>query len=118
MFEHWDVMIDGVKYEVKGRKKVNRWDKVETDDIHIEFLNVNGDPGWIDGKADSIVFEREKDFLLTNRAALADTIRPKVKNEFGKGFYQRHSRPGRKDLVTLVPLADVMKITHVILPKL
>lgn len=118
MFEHWDVDVDGLKFEVKGRKRVNRNDKEFTDDIHVEIINVNGDKGWIQGLANTIALEREKDFLLVSRRALYKLVVKKLKNEYGKGYYQKHSRPGRRDLVTLIPLADVLLLQHNLIPKL
>ena len=42
-------------------KKKNRWDNNFQDDIAwVEGTNVRGEPGWVKGKADYIVFERNK----------------------------------------------------------
>ena len=60
MKEHWDVkgmFKDKLyKFDVKGMKKKNRWDKNFQDDIAwVEGTNVRGEPGWVKGKADYIV---------------------------------------------------------------
>jgi hypothetical protein len=52
MHEHWDVegILDGklLKFDVKGMKKVNRWDNKKQDDIAwVEGTNVRGKPGWV-----------------------------------------------------------------------
>jgi hypothetical protein len=51
MQEHWDVQgtLDGqlLKFDVKGMKKVNRWDNKQQNDIAwVEGTNVRGKP-WL-----------------------------------------------------------------------
>ena len=75
MHEHWDVQgtLDGklLKFDIKGMKKVNRWDNKKQDDIAwVEGTNVRGKPGWVKGRADYIVFERVDCWLLVKREQL------------------------------------------------
>lgn len=116
MYEHWDCQINDYKYDVKGRKRLNRHDINYTNDIHVELVNVRGNLGWIEGKANFIAFEQEDKFLIVNRIALKHLVNEKIKNRLGKGYYERYTR--NLDLVTLVPLEDVMTLPHVILKKI
>ena len=121
MQEHWDVQgtLDGqlLKFDVKGMKKVNRWDNKSQDDIAwVEGTNVRGKPGWVKGKADYIVFERTDHWLLVQRQKLLEHVESKLKeNNFqkGKGVYQIYQREGRQDKITMVPFEDIEKINNV-----
>jgi hypothetical protein len=121
MQEHWDVQgtLDGqlLKFDVKGMKKVNRWDNKQQDDIAwVEGTNVRGKPGWVKGKADYIVFERTDHWLLVQRQELLEHVESKLKeNNFqkGKGVYQIYQREGRQDKITMVPFEDIEKINNV-----
>ena len=121
MQEHWDVQgtLDGqlLKFDVKGMKKVNRWDNKQQDDIAwVEGTNVRGKPGWVKGKADYIVFERTDHWLLVQRQKLLEHVESKLKeNNFqkGKGVYQIYQREGRQDKITMVPFEDIEKINNV-----
>jgi hypothetical protein len=121
MQEHWDVQgtLDGqlLKFDVKGMKKVNRWDNKQQDDIAwVEGTNVRGKPGWVKGEADYIVFERTDHWLLVQRQKLLEHVESKLKeNNFqkGKGVYQIYQREGRLDKITMVPFEDIEKINNV-----
>jgi hypothetical protein len=121
MYEHWDVQgtLGGqlLKFDVKGMKKVNRWDKKSQDDITwIEGTNVKGYPGWIKGKADYIVFERPEYWLLVDREELFKFTWSKLEeNNFrkGKNIYEVYQREGRLDKITMVPFEDIEQLTNV-----
>jgi len=121
MQEHWDVKgtLDNelLKFDVKGMKKVNRWDNKKQDDIAwVEGTNVRGKPGWVKGKADYIVFERIDHWLLVDRQELLNHVQDKLKEkgyETGKGVYQIYQREGRQDKITMVPFEDIEKINNV-----
>ena len=121
MQEHWDVKgtLDNelLKFDVKGMKKVNRWDNKKQDDIAwVEGTNVRGKPGWVKGKADYIVFERTDHWLLVKRQELLDHVTKKLteKNfEKGKGIYQIYQREGRQDKITMVPFNDMEKLNKI-----
>ena len=106
--EHWDV---------KGMKKRNRWDNNSQDDIAwVEGTNVRGEPGWVKGKADYIVFERNKYWLLVDRQELLNYVVDKLKEkgyEKGKGVYKIYQREGRLDKITMVPYEDIEKLTNI-----
>ena len=121
MNEHWDVQgicgwvsDEPLKFDVKGVKKLNRHD---TNTIQqytwIESKNVHGNPGWIKGLADYIVFERESTWVIANRQELRELVNEKVKEKNysqGKGVYQLYNRDGRKDVLTLVPFKDILDL--------
>ena len=121
MFEHWDLkgLFKGhvFKFDVKGKKKVNRSDANSQDDIAwVEGTNVRGKPGWVKGKADYIVFERIDHWLLVNRQELLNHVQDKLKEkgyETGKGVYQIYQREGRQDKITMVPFQDMEQLTKV-----
>jgi len=121
MHEHWDVEgtldVKLLKFDVKGMKKVNRWDNKKQDDIAwVEGTNVRGKPGWVKGKADYIVFERTDHWLLIGRQELLDHVQNKLKEkgyEKGKGVYQIYQREGRLDKITMVPFQDMEQLTNV-----
>jgi len=127
MFEHWDVegiLIDlsdkPLKFDVKALKRVNRNDESLSDEITwIEGTNVRGNPGWIKGKADYIVFERNGRWTVVEREALyrwtADKIRRKG-NKKGKGLYELYQRPNRKDIITQIKFDDIDTIEVLNLP--
>ena len=121
--EHWDVAgkLNGkvLKFDVKGLKKKNRWDNNTQDECAwVEGTNVRGQPGWIKGKADYIVFERNDYWLVVNREELFNFIWGQLKNRgFPKGkeiyhVYDR-SRWGKKDKITLVPYTDIEKLKDI-----
>ena len=121
MKEHWDVK--GIfkqklyKFDVKGMKKKNRWDNNFQDDIAwVEGTNVRGEPGWVKGKADYIVFERNKYWLIVDRQELFDHVVNKLQEkgyQKGKGIYQVYQREGRLDKITMVPYEDIEKLTNI-----
>ena len=121
MHEHWDLQgtLDGklLKFDVKGMKKVNRWDNKKQDDIAwVEGTNVRGKPGWVKGKADYIVFERIDHWLLVDRQELLNHVQDKLKEkgyETGKGVYQIYQREGRLDKITMVPFQDMGQLTDI-----
>ena len=119
--EHWDVQgvldwidDDPLKFDVKGMKKLNRHDTNAIQQYTwIESKNVNGDPGWIKGLADYIVFERTSTWVIANRQELRELVNEKVKEKNyskGKGVYQLYNRDGRQDVLTLVPFKDILDL--------
>lgn len=122
MFGHYDFIIaDRIKVDVKGAKKINRWDEEPNHEIHyVEFRNVKGNDGWVLGKADYIAFEYNDTFLLVKRIALKELCLNKIKSKEilnVKKLYQYYRREGREDIITLVPTKDIIGITTRILSK-
>ena len=115
MHEHWDMEggLKGktLKFDVKGMKKINRRDDSTQDKFTwIEGTNVKGNPGWLKGRADYIVFERGEYWLMVNREELHNFVQEKLKkNSYatGKKPYHIYQRDGRKDKITLIPFKDI-----------
>jgi len=128
MFEHWDVqgiLTDlsdkPLKFDVKALKRVNRNDESLSDEITwIEGTNVRGNPGWIKGLADYIVFERQNAWTVINRAELLRWTAEKIRrngSKIGKGLYQIYTRPNRQDKLTMIRFSDIDTIAILNLPK-
>jgi len=128
--EHWDYKVkDGEKeskVDIKAMKKFNRKDTEPRDDIvWIEFKNVNGNEGWLYGKADYIAFQIKEGFLMVNRKALVTRCEELVgytKEEINeemagdvKDFYKLISRRNRKDVITIIKKEDLLKMKHTLL---
>ena len=115
MHEHWDMEggLKGktLKFDVKGMKKINRRDDSTQDKFTwIEGTNVKGNTGWLKGRADYIVFERNEYWLMVNREELWDFVQEKLKKNLyaeGKKPYHVYQRWGKKDKITLVPFTDI-----------
>lgn len=116
--EHWDIEFKGVKYDVKGAKKIKRSDPEVNYRYHwVELKNVSGKPGWLYGKADFFAFELERYWCLVAREALERFVKDRVEMVY-KDFplYALYQRKGRKDLISLIPSEDLIFIGEMI-PK-
>lgn len=110
MFEHWDLMVDGIKYDVKTQKKLNRSDKEPASILWIELQNVRGDIGWLKGKADKIAFLLDRQFIIVDREKLFDWIKTNITNlevQFFKEYKRWYQRRGRKDIITYIYPSDI-----------
>jgi hypothetical protein len=115
-YEHWDIKIikdkKSARVDVKGYKESHK-----TGFTWVEFQNINGDKGWINGKAHVIAFEREDRFDLIDRVKLKKFIKSKIVNPTGYVYikpddlleiaYHRYRRMGRRDIIILVPFDDI-----------
>lgn len=116
MYKHWDLKLITPKgyitFDVKGIRKINRNDIDYNENIQwIEFVNVNGDKGWIYGEAKYIAFQRKKDYILIKRTDIIDFL-----NRHSVAMYKQYSqlkepyklyrRYNRKDIIMLVYLND------------
>lgn len=112
--EHWDVDINGVKFDIKGVKKINRMDNEVNYDIHwIELKNVHGAAGWLYGLANYIVFETKNNWLVVDREKLINFVDEKLKLIIVEQpeLYKMYSRRGRYDAITLIKTSDLESIT-------
>lgn len=100
--EHWDVMINGVKIDVKAIKK-------ENENIHfIEFKNVLGKKGWLYGDADGFAFETKDFWVEVRKEDLQEWVHDKCVDKVnGWDVYELGSRPNTEDLFTTVPTLDL-----------
>lgn len=107
---HKRVVGDGAKFTVdvkaQGRDQY----------VWVEIRNVNGDAGWLYGKAYFIAFQRENGFLMVSREKLQKWIEENVTREYvtnkKDALMKVYTRKGRKDMITkvqnyhIVALAD------------
>lgn len=123
--EHWDLEILNCaelsgKYDVKGMRKVNRHDNNPNPTIQwLEILNVLGNKGWLLGKANYIVFEYILDWIIVDRFDIIKYLKNNIINQQSEypEIFKLYTRRGRKDLITLVPFFDLMKMCKYIIPK-
>lgn len=124
IYEHWDIELLDTdlkgKYDVKALRKVNRHDSEVNPEIQwIELLNVNGNKGWLFGKADYIVFEHTNQWVIVKRTDLVKYIKSNTKNDIClyPEVHKLYRRRNRDDLITLVPFSDLIQICYKTLPK-
>jgi hypothetical protein len=112
----WKAGMPETPIDVKARKKIKRKDTATNDSfIWVEFTSVNGSKGWLYGKSEFIAFETEDNFLVVRRSALASLCErlcnTKELNQHGSKppLYVGYQRYGRKDLVSLIKLEDILE---------
>lgn len=119
---HVDFFVAGlsdkdVAIDVKARKRVKRSDASVNDElVWVEFQNVAGRRGWLYGKANLIAFERETDFILVNRQLFARLCEKlcdltRMNEEPRMPLYTGYQRKGRKDILSLIKMSDI--ISHI-----
>lgn len=113
--EHWDLMINGYKVDVKGLKKINRSAAYTNEQFHfIELKNVNGKLGWVYGDADFFAFETNDYWVIVLKNDLQELIKNKVSKtqvfNVDECLYCFYSRSGRRDAMTMVKTIDLMAI--------
>ena len=122
MFEHWDVSVNGVRIDVKGMRKINRYD-IQPQNLtnYIELQNVRGNKGWLYGMADYIAFETINKWIMVKRTKLIEFIDKKVQPTFvdkaSNSLYKYYQREGRKDIITMVNNIDLVEISTKVLNK-
>jgi hypothetical protein len=118
MFDHIDFFVDDVSYDVKGHKKAERSDLDKSDRIYLEFINVHGRDGWLNGKAEYIAFLVENEFWVTNRVELLNYINKSLVSQKifdnDKMYKKLYRRRFRKDVMTYVYPRD---IKHLVVKK-
>ena len=117
-FRHIDYFSNFGTIDVKAKKKISRSDSEEQDQLlWVEFLNVQGREGWLRGQTDVIAFERNNDFVLIKRNYLLGMCQ--VKCDLSKkvtnsrdALYKGYQREGRKDLISIIKMSDVLELPH------
>lgn len=103
IFDHIDFFVNGFGVDVKGNKS--------SDFIVLELLNVNGDDGWLKGKADYIVFDimdmESFMFFLTEELLIF------VENDVDKS--RLYTRKGKKDSCVIVSYHEIKHLKHKII---
>ena len=98
-----------IKY--KGKKKSDAWQ-------WLEFKNPQGKMGWLYQRADFIVFERAKDFILVNRKNLVKWVNVNNKIRHDLPFvtnswdakYRLFRRGSKKESITQIKTSDILQI--------
>jgi hypothetical protein len=117
--EHIDFIMDvsgiQISVEVKGFKN-----STSKGFILVEIINVQGNPGWLYGKADWIAFQMaDNSFLTVDRIDLLKLIESKGinPNDKSKRTFDKfklapywYQRPGRKDCITYLTLKEVQDL--------
>ena len=122
-FRHIDYFSNFGTNDVKAKKKINRSDDSEQEElVWVEVKNVQGRDGWLRGQTDVIAFERDKDFVLIKRNYLLGMCQ--VKCDLSKkvtnsrdALYKGYQREGRKDLISIVKMSDILNMPHQIWKK-
>lgn len=128
MKQHFDVVVtndDGsqTRFEVKARKKRARYDEDYDDTIiWVEFQNGDGNTGWLYGDADYVALERAKDFLIVERAKLAQFAESRCtgySDRAEEALYKIYTRAkyGKSDMLAMVLTADVEPFAKQIISK-
>lgn len=122
-FRHIDYHTSFGTIDVKGKKRLGRGDGQEQDEfVWLEFKNVQGKGGWMLGETNVIAFERDEDFVLVKRKDLLEMAMKKcdlkkIVDTSHKALYKGYQRKGRKDLISLVKMSDILDIDHKIWKK-
>jgi len=122
-FKHIDYITSFGTIDVKARKKINRSDNSHQEEfVWLEFKNVRGNKGWLCGDTDIISFEREKDFILMFRIDLLRWAQGRcdlnqLVSNSRDALYKGYTRKGRKDLISIVKIVDILEIPHKIWEK-
>ena len=122
-FKHIDYHSFFGTIDVKAKKRLNRLDSKGQDDfVWLEFKNIHGNVGWLCGETDIIAFERNNDFVLVSRSKLLAMAKDKcdlnTRVTYSKNaLYKGYQRKGRKDLISIVKMGDVLSIPHRIWSK-
>jgi hypothetical protein len=120
IIKHYDLTIGNIRIDVKGLKKVNRWDNEVNENIHwVEIKGITGHLGWLYGEADYFAFETFDYWILVGKDKLQDLIKTRTIKEWvkEKELYKLYQRPNKKDVITLVKTIDLCSISEAIINK-
>lgn len=118
IYDHIDFWWDSPKkgrigIDIKGIKKNNRFDNNTDDSIQwLEITNVNGNKGWLYGKAEYIAFRTNNSIIFCKRNKLLDMVLEKINNKQithnnPKECYIPYQRQNRKDVIVKTPTKDI-----------
>lgn len=110
-----------IPVDVKAVRRVSR-NEDKNENIHwIEIKNVSGKRGWLYKDSVFLVFETNDYWIHVLTSKLRTFIESKVDVNGAptaeKGIYKLYQRATRKDLLTLMPIADLFYLAEFILPK-
>lgn len=113
------------KVDVKSVKRVNIEDKSPDDTIHwVEETNVNGNTGWLNGKANYFAFQTNKTWVIVEKTKLQKFIKERCPDKIiysDKKLYKRYRRvnykdpkKNRLDSIILVETSELIKLAEII----
>ena len=121
-YKHIDFIIlndKNITVDVKSPKKVSRYNNDTNDElIWVEFVNVNGNKGWLYGENDLLAFYRNSDssFYVVRTKDLAELCEKICDNKRvfypSEALYHRYTRSGRKDVLSMIKFEDLLKIKY------
>jgi len=120
IIEHYDLTIGNTRIDVKGLKKVNRWDNEVNENIHwVEIKGITGHLGWLYGEADYFAFETFDYWILVSKIKLQELIKTRTIKKWvkEKELYKLYQRPNKQDVITLVKTIDLCSIAESIINK-
>lgn len=124
MFKHidfwWrqDENSPWISYDIKALKRASRRSGPLDGTIHwIEVLNVRGNPGWIYGEEDYVIFAIEETAIYVPTKKLPPYIEKKIKGKdivynTPYDFYIPYRRVGSKDIIVKVPTSDLKRLAE------
>jgi len=129
--EHWDVKINGQKYDPKALKKILRSDDDVSKIYHwIEMKNGDGYTGWLYSSPDvHLVFETIDEWILVKKDSLIPLIEQKCEGGLNimpypipkiskhVKLYIPYRRFKREDSIVLATIEDIKSVAYKILKK-
>lgn len=112
MVEHIDFFLGANGQEISVDLK--GWKEGQAAGLFlIEIRNVQGNIGWLYGKADYVLFQEGDSFLVVDRQKLADKLdsiqgwKKGAKGCLAPYYYARHDRP--REMVTFLKRAEILE---------
>mgnify|MGYP006144411289 CR=1 FL=1 len=87
--------------------------------LWVEIKNHEGNPGWLYGDADFVVFELLNQYLFINRKSLIDHVHSSIDNSLPlvqnawEAKYKLYQRQGKLDQITQVKLSSLMSLNGI-----
>tara|TARA_B110000495_G_C22919720_1_gene537313 strand:- start:441 stop:878 length:438 start_codon:yes stop_codon:yes gene_type:complete len=111
--------------EGKGKKKSYIYlKKIQTKKsvVWVQIKNKKGEPGWLFGSSDFLVFDTKSSFLIVSKEKMIKFIMKnldKASHSLGvkSSFYCSSRREGTNEQTTLVPIGDIEKISYEVWSK-
>lgn len=103
--DHWDFNI---RFDVKSIKSTDEFG--ESNYHWVELMNVNGNEGWLYGKADYFAFETKGYWVIVEAECLREFIKRVVEHTEISPFkepYRIYRRQDRLDKVVMIPTLDL-----------
>ena len=118
--DHWDWAVKNIDTEkislidVKSECGIRHDSIKKFDYVWVEYANVRGDHGSINGKANYMAFLQEDYFLIVERLALRDFCDKKINfnrivSSPKQAVYKIYMRKGKKDRISLIPKKDIIE---------